>query len=670
MSMLQVRTGMTRNKETPVEKVEEEVKEAVEETRAAWRALLRPRVIITTIIFLLLVVACFFAFKLYITITADLTIMLLPNEGYLSLENDEAGVVGFELQANNYLFCSALCSAQLLYDGSVVSEEKNILLRNSNHNLSFLLSAPSLGEGKEVYSLTVSCVNQKSLLCGRDATPVRESALITLDYTLSGDARSVFDSNFPEFLSLLSSAETTINEAIAYHRVLGGFNSRLAADITLLDVLISSSSDLRQAILSWSYPAVPLAGAFVLNESSSETLDSLRTAYLLEERRLSLIANLSIDSRISGLLNDSALSADWQDFVSDYSLARGSDLPLRYLAFVDEAEELLVSQLLSFNWTNYTLPTSFSEQWDDYCSVNCSLYPVNKSDARISLLPPFSESTLSLSYHHAKPVCTACSDGLPVLFLHGHSMYDRNNPEWSLGTFTDIVASLDDVVLDAGVLTPYSATVPFPASAWAGLPVAVRGTYYYDTYLSGGSYVLSWEQSESIDTYAIRVKELVDTLRIRTGESQVVIVAHSMGGLVARRYVQLFGDSAVASLVLVAPPNEGVSGRVAGLCPWLGEDKECREISAGSAMLARINDPSRQSSVPITVIYGTGCDMDGVDGDGVVVVESSVLFGAENIEVAGSCSGSAVLHVTLLDPSLYPAVVEVIKEILTAGSAR
>jgi len=245
-------------------------------------------------------------------------------------------------------------------------------------------------------------------------------------------------------------------------------------------------------------------------------------------------------------------------------------------------------------------------------------------------------------------------------------MNQRNSPEYSLEAFSKIQTLLEEegVAVDAGSLTPYSTYVPVPAGEWGrgSVPAAASGTYYYDSYLSGGSYILSTAESESIDTYAIRTRDLVETLRSRTGSDKVIIVAHSMGGLVARRYLQLFGEDHVARLILVATPNNGVNASIATFCPLFGADKECGEMSAGSSMLAKLNDPSRLPTVPVIMIVGLGCNTGGEDGDGVVTAASARLPWATDVEVPGNCSSFETLHTALLDPARYPTTYMIIKE--------
>jgi hypothetical protein len=200
--------------------------------------------------------------------------------------------------------------------------------------------------------------------------------------------------------------------------------------------------------------------------------------------------------------------------------------------------------------------------------------------------------------------------------------------------------------------------------------VSVSATYYYDAYLSGSSYILSAAKSESIDTYAIRLKEMVSTLKARTGSDKVVIVTHSMGGLVARRYLQLFGDGDTEKLIMLAPPSHGVNASVARICPFFGADKECGEIKAGSPMLAKLNDPSRQPNIPVYVIAGRGCDMNGKDGDGIVTLESAELPGAQNIVVNGTCpSATTPFHTEMLNAQKYSEIYSIVSGLLEENAS-
>jgi len=63
----------------------------------------------------------------------------------------------------------------------------------------------------------------------------------------------------------------------------------------------------------------------------------------------------------------------------------------------------------------------------------------------------------------------------------------------------------------------------------------------------------------SIDDYAAAVERTVEALRAATGARRVAIVAHSMGGLVARAWMRAHGSARVARLVTLGTPHQGTA---------------------------------------------------------------------------------------------------------------
>jgi len=257
----------------------------------------------------------------------------------------------------------------------------------------------------------------------------------------------------------------------------------------------------------------------------------------------------------------------------------------------------------------------------------------------------------------------------PVLFLHGHALNSDNSPDYSLDAFNKIQAKLqEDGYISAGTITPVSGYSEIKKGDWglSSRPVSVKGSYYLVSYYNLGSYTLATQKSENIETYAIRLKELIDLLKFRTGKDKVIIVAHSMGGLVARSYLQIFGDNDVNKLIIIATPNKGISGSVSSYCPILGEKKECNDMLENSIFIKKLNDPNKvPSNTKVYSIIGTGCYMDSITGDGIVTKENAELEYAENFYINGTCEGlSKVLHTQILNIGKYPEVYDVISSLL------
>lgn len=68
-----------------------------------------------------------------------------------------------------------------------------------------------------------------------------------------------------------------------------------------------------------------------------------------------------------------------------------------------------------------------------------------------------------------------------------------------------------------------------------------------------------------IDGYAPLVERAVEALRAATGAQQVIVVAHSMGGLVARAWMRACGTGKVARVITLGTPHHGTCLAAFGL---------------------------------------------------------------------------------------------------------
>lgn len=346
----------------------------------------------------------------------------------------------------------------------------------------------------------------------------------------------------------------------------------------------------------------------------------------------------------------------------------------------------LCDELLA-NSTNITMNSTFTFI-DSYCiprtlaldnqsliGVNVTTWPVVISSIDTTLSDNAAQCCV---FGKCQSCCVAdscSSDSMtyPVIFVHGHAFNAMNTPEYSLGGyFADIQQSLEsDGYIDAGIITPSSLFSEVSAGEWglSGRPVSARVTYYYNFYKNGDEYVLIAQKSESIETYAIRLNEMINIVKHHTGKSKVNIVAHSMGGLVTRRYLQLFGDESVDKVILIGTPNNGTQGRTNTLCPVFGETKECADMAQGSVFMSKVNDPVAQPRhAKFTTIAGSGCSVAGQDGDGVVTVNSVALPYAKNYVINGTCTDllDSELHTELLNINKYPKIYEIVRSALQA----
>ena len=110
--------------------------------------------------------------------------------------------------------------------------------------------------------------------------------------------------------------------------------------------------------------------------------------------------------------------------------------------------------------------------------------------------------------------------------------------------------------INKGILLPSAKKEDIQESLWSKLdkPISIRTTYYLGVYDKIGA-VIGTEDEKSISTYAVRIKETVDILKSYTGKNKVIIIAHSMGGLVAREYIRKYGSQNVDTLITIGIQN-------------------------------------------------------------------------------------------------------------------
>lgn len=262
--------------------------------------------------------------------------------------------------------------------------------------------------------------------------------------------------------------------------------------------------------------------------------------------------------------------------------------------------------------------------------------------------------------------CRSDKSNFPVIFLHGHAIDKEVSAEYSLEGFNKIQKRLEeDGYLNAGIITLYTEKdSPNGLWGWPKVPLTIRTSYYFDVFKHPENYIVVQTKSENIDAYSIRLKEIVDIVKYKTGKPKVNIIAFSMGGLVARRYIQIFGENDVEKLIMIGTPNKGIVGQIADYCPITGEKLECRDMNSDSLFINKLNsDPPPKLN--IYNIIGTGCNIKEGKGDGAVLEEKAFLEGAENYMINGTCkSKTRPLHLELRDIDLYPEVYGIIKESL------
>jgi predicted alpha/beta hydrolase family esterase len=147
----------------------------------------------------------------------------------------------------------------------------------------------------------------------------------------------------------------------------------------------------------------------------------------------------------------------------------------------------------------------------------------------------------------------------------------------------------------------------------------------------GPVYTLDVESPlSSIDSYAQQLARFIEQVRAATGAERVVLVGHSMGGLVARACIALPGlASQVVKLLTLGTPHHGSRHAC------LGIGANSHQLETDSDWLCRLNANPDSMAVPIVSIYSRHDNL-------VAPQESAVLPGAKLIALDG------VGHLSLL----------------------
>ena len=158
-------------------------------------------------------------------------------------------------------------------------------------------------------------------------------------------------------------------------------------------------------------------------------------------------------------------------------------------------------------------------------------------------------------------------------------------------------------------------------------------------------YALTLPPTRDIETLTEILDRKIIELRHKPGIERVHLVGHSMGGMIARNYVQLRGGAdKVASLTLISSPNSG-----SRLAPFALTNLGLN-VLPGSDFLKRLGTADPPQGIPVTNIY---CRHDNI----IVPADFGRLEWAENLELQGIGHTSA-----LFLPSSVKAILKVLRE--------
>jgi len=622
---------------------------------------------------------------------------LLGNDILVKLSADKENLFFYDSSVQKITFTTSalmnpFCIAQCQYSFFDVSSGE--MIETGEFSLNSILSNYQeyfFNNEKQIFGqvlnrFEVSCKSQKTRFCYTKGEESKRSILITLNYDISPEQKMANEISKQEIISL---EKTLYNLS----EKLNDTNSKinLLSNVVFTEELLTKSSNLSNTLFILNMSFENLKQAWKSQEYSKfeqEFLSLKNKINNLSIEENSLISNVNSNilsyNRLIQTLND--LKNKLEE-ISLRNLSENSctDLNNAIIKFNKTMGEFNVKSNLFYKETNVddisseinTIYENLTEENDSTCFLNSS---ISKEILMKIITAQKNYTTPEVYFGDPDPICCfygkcekccdgSCSDtNYPVLFLHGHSFNKDTSADYSLDAFGKIKEKLtQEGYIDAGSVIISQSSEQNDLWGKVNAPIEVTGSYFFDVSKSEtGQETIIPSKTDNIDTYSLRLNDLINTVKSRTGKNKVIVIAHSMGGLVTRRYLQIFGGkNDIEKIILITVPNQGIEGNIKDYCSLIGSEAECKDMEKNSLLMNKLNN-APNVSMPVYNIVGLGCDMNGEQGDGVVKELSQYLDYADNYYVTGNCNeiNLEFFHETILDPEKYPQTYEIIKEIL------
>lgn len=648
--------------------------------------------IIIVAAFSLILLFIFLGAKIYLYLNLllgnDLVVLLNIDKENIFLKNGEEEKINIKISSITNPFCTPLCSSKF------TDLSKNIVIEKDNFNLKppsfinkeFLILSNNKGIGQNLYRFDLECRNTMSYLCKTKEELISKSILITLDYDLNDEEKIIRNESGERLTSLIKNEQHISSEIGKINKAFDEINKTIIIDsignriynyIFEINEINNNISEIRKL---WDDDIINLNESLnniePLLQNSISKFNELKEDFILE-----ISAYNNFTENITSMKNEfekynntkvnKKTFEDAQIFMEDFN---------NFIKSLEKRDYIFTKKLSLM--TLYERFVSLSNGINkETLNLDYVLYTtINESKLRtISLDPPENKFTFILN--NPVPMCCVlgkcercCDEGceddrekFPVILVHGHSFNKKTSAEYSFDTFTNLQRKLeDDGYINAGSIYSISYdNVTMGVLGRTNNPLSFRVSYYFDVFSTEEGSVIVQTKTDNIDTYAIRLKGIIDNIKYKTNKDKVVIVAHSMGGLVIRRYIQIFGSENIEKVILIGTPNKGLKINILNGCYLFGTELECRDMNEESLFINKLNNMNQQE-VPFYNIIGTGCDMNSENGDGVVVENSAYLKGAKNYYVNGTCDESSFnyFHNSIMDINAYPEVYDIINNSL------
>jgi len=651
-----------------------------------FKKMLKNKFLFVFVVFCFVIAFCLMAVQLYLY-----TNFVLRNDILVELSSDKEDIfftdnseedVTFNIDLIMNPFCSAYCEYEFLDISSGEIIEKGFFSTTVlSKKRSYVLENKDLVEGsQELKEFEISCKSEKTLFCYTSERESKRKVLLTVNYQLTENEKEFKNNSrkdIEEISNVLYSFGNKLTEFFENFDLMKnyfyneGFDNKSKS---LKESYESANVFLENAISLWKEQSFDELDGILELKNKSENLsneigklrndifsnisfyNNLVGNLIISRERLSYLSNLSFESSGCDALNK--LISDYNSAVINFK----DSFSLEDKAIISE---MIFNQVNEFNYTNVS---------GELCSLDEEITRGNLTKLDIVYLDfPF----LNFSLDDPEPVCYFNGDcekclgdessdkNYPVLFLHGQSINEYISVGYSFDAFSEIKEKLvEEGYVDAGSIVLSSTT---KGGLWGKInsTMIMTGSYFFDTYKTENQEVTVSSNKEGIDTYAIRLKKLIELVKFKTNKNKVIIASHSMGGVVTRKYIQLFGGDDIDKAILVSSPNHGVEDKIRDYCAVIGPEASCNDLDKDGIFMKNLNNNLREE-IPIYNIIGIGCNMGDDTGDGVIKNSSQYLEFAENYYFKGICDeiNFKFFHESILFPELYPKVYDKIYEII------
>ena len=619
----------------------------------------RKRKIIIFLIIFLILAYFIFNYKLYLIFkffTGEGVVVALDSDKeYLSLKHGENQDVNFEARITTNPFCSASCDYVFRDIGKdkIIEKDRFELKTAFPFTKKYNLQSPENGEGVLLYRFDMSCSNVESTLCRSSGESSTRSILVGVNYSLSDNEVQAKEFSKEKINELTKEIGTVKGEVYSLRENLQNLRELNQIDYNARDMDFNGTANkFINDWNDWEYYSLKIEIENFEEEFYSYKKD-------IEEDYNKSVEDIQLYNRLLDNLTFTREILTYKsnnEIIEEFNTALDTFEERKKLNFKKELVEGIY--LKALNLENATLG-NITTNTIGFEQINIS--QPNEMEFQINLEDIKAECCIS---NNCDACCNDCyNENYPTVFLHGHAVSEKISADYSLETFNKIIEKLEkDGFLYGGSITLFSEKEhPYGIYGMSNASLTYKGSYYFDLFHQPENYIVVQSKSESIDTYSIRVKELIDTVKYKTGKDKVNIVAFSMGGLVTRNYLRIFGTENVNKVILIGTPNKGIVGEIAFGCDIIGNELECRDMEEGSLFLNKLN--REKINIDIINVVGTGCEMLNGMGDGAVLERNARLDDAKNYLIYGKCESVAEpLHLDLLDIEKYPEVYEIIKE--------